>query len=82
MAFVVDQDMPRLLPRLADVGRASTELEKAFEFSVRTARESTPLHGLQQRDDPANVLNQASTSQRISGLRRPGSASPSRSGDQ
>src|SRR4051812_2343075 len=34
VAFRVGQDVPLLLPRLADVGRASTELEKAFELGV------------------------------------------------
>src|ERR1700754_2516746 len=37
IAFGVDQDMPRLLPCLTDVGRACTELQKAFELGVLIA---------------------------------------------
>src|SRR5699024_8731607 len=34
IAFGVGQDVPRLLPRLADVGRAGTEPQKTFELVV------------------------------------------------
>lgn len=37
IAFGVGQDMPLLLPRLADVGRAGTELQQAFELGVLIA---------------------------------------------
>src|SRR5690242_19862314 len=37
ITFGIGQDMPRLLPRLADVGQASTELEQAFELGVLIA---------------------------------------------
>src|SRR5205814_5221302 len=37
IAFGVGQDMPWLLPCLADVGRARTKLQKAFELGVLTA---------------------------------------------
>src|SRR5580658_395979 len=37
ITFGVGQDMPRLLPCLADVSRASTELEKTFELGVLIA---------------------------------------------
>jgi hypothetical protein len=36
-AFRVGQDMPLLLTCLADVGRACTELQQAFEFGVLIA---------------------------------------------
>lgn len=37
VTFGVDQDMPGLLPCLADVGRARTELQKAFELGALIA---------------------------------------------